>query len=236
MSVAMDTKAHEAELALCKRNIRLVVAAQRSHSRYPSPLPYVQRLDNLTRKEFWALDLARGDGQFRYPLFSYNSLTLTGIIHWRAEQMHKGFFANEFRTAVHFSTIRLQPIVQEKCDTVGRDFTSFTRGKYVGSRDETSLKWMTEKEDGLLSVTAVLEVGFTAQSYAQLLEDAQMWLEGHKDIQTFFLVKVEEDPEYTKRLLAILAKRKFEIFCQWTKLTPLWLFLRMQTVPLDLFR
>ena len=113
--------------------------------------------------------------------------------------MHKGFFANEFRAAVQFSMIRLQPIVQEKCDNVGRDSTSFTRGKYVGSRNETSLKWMTEKENGLLSVTAVLEVGFTAQSYAQLLEDAQMWLEGHKDIQTFFLVKVEEDPEYTKR-------------------------------------
>lgn len=37
------------------------------------------------------------------------------------------------------------------------------------------------------------------QSYAQLLENARMWLEGHDDVQTFLLVKVEEEnPEYTK--------------------------------------
>ena len=37
-----------------------------------------------------------------------------------------------------------------------------------------------------------------AQSYAQFVEDARMWLEGHDDVQTFLLVKVEEDSEHTK--------------------------------------
>ena len=191
----MDMTAHQAELATCKRNIQLLVAALGSPSdSFSISLPYIQKLDNLTEKEFRALEQAATDKNDKYYFaLSYNSLTLTGVIHWKPHPI-TGNLKNSFDHAVRESLKKLQPNVRNDCLWEGyRTSCKIYRGKYKGSRNASSFKWTYGFHQ-----TAFLEVGFTAQSYAQLVDDAQMWLEGEKALQTIFLVQVEEDPEYTK--------------------------------------
>ena len=178
--------AHQTELAVCKSNLHIALAAAtKSSEGYPRSLPLVQRLDNLTKRESWALESIIISVEFvgRYPSITYNSLTRTGIIHLWPIPVRESLLS-QFRMAVWPSTTKLPPKVEMNCGVFG--FSRFPRfkGKYEDSLDQSSHKCKYKNQDGKLRITAVLEVGFTAQSYAQLVETARMWLEGHDDVQT----------------------------------------------------
>ena len=68
-------------------------------------------------------------------------------------------------------------------------------GKYEGSEITSSLAVQTYNDKGLSEAKFVLEVGLS-ESYEELVEDAQLWLEGTNTVSIVMLVKLYEDPPY----------------------------------------
>ena len=205
----MDTKAHQAELAACKRNLQLALAEAKSN-KYASSMPPVQRLDNLTKEEVRALEriIAEFDEFDGYsPDISYDFRTLTGIIEYWPTSVRQRLF-EEFRMAVERSLRKLPPNVKMSCRSSFCSIIENFKGQYKGSCNQSAQMWTYTNQDRKEKLTAVVEVEFTAQSYAQLVEDARMWLEGNAQVQTFFLVKVEEDPEYTEPSISDLSEKE----------------------------
>lgn len=75
-------------------------------------------------------------------------------------------------------------------------------GKYSGSRKTPDLSIELRNSNRTNQVKIVLEVGFT-ETYAQLVGDARLWIEGHKFAPMVILAKMTEHPKYGNPLLKL---------------------------------
>ena len=85
---------------------------------------------------------------------------------------------------------------QSKIDIIVlKNYQYIFYGKYEGSEITSSLTVQTYNDKGLDEVNFVLEVGLS-ESYEELVEDAQLWLEGTDTVSIVMLIKLYEDPPY----------------------------------------
>ena len=105
-------------------------------------------------------------------------------------------FASPFVRSDGVATQDLRPEIAKRIDVVGAQRVGAAfRGAYKGSKKEADVLFKYEQQNGDTSYTAVVEIGF-AETYEELIQDVEMWIEGSRDIRTVILIKVEENPRY----------------------------------------
>lgn len=77
---------------------------------------------------------------------------------------------------------------------LGQEYTGF-EGRWEDSESRPDLAIEAENALGEPVVKFVLKVGF-ADTYEDLVRDAQLWLEGRSEVSMFVLVKFKETPAY----------------------------------------
>ena len=85
---------------------------------------------------------------------------------------------------------------QRKIDIIAlKKYQYFFHGKYDGSEITPDLAIQTYNDKGFEEVKFVLEVRLS-ESYEELVENAQLWLEGTNTVSIVMLIKLYEDPPY----------------------------------------
>ena len=132
---------------------------------------------------------------FSWPSVSFNSRTSTGIIQWMPSPVHE-IFASPFIVSYGGAAQDLRPEIARRIDVVGNQRVGAAfRGVYEGSKKEADVLFKYEQHNGDILYTAVVEIGF-AETYDELMEDVELWIQGSRDIRTVVLIKVEENPRY----------------------------------------
>lgn len=90
---------------------------------------------------------------------------------------------------------QIPPDIERRVSVAGtQQIVTFT-GVYKGSSKEPDGLFKYKGQDGKISYTAVVEIGFS-EKYEDLIDDLKLWIEGKRDARTVILIKVEEDPQY----------------------------------------
>lgn len=135
---------------------------------------------------------------FRYPRLYFDASRSAMIIQYRPSPLHQNLpmiFSEIFFPIKSTlpAAVRTRILVYANLDT-----NSFT-GRYTGSQKRADLEVSLRDENGNRNVRLVLEVGF-AESYEDLIRDAQLWLEGMRSVRVVVLAKYQESPPYKNPL------------------------------------
>lgn len=103
--------------------------------------------------------------------------------------------ASPFIEAGAIARLDLRAEIARRVSIVANQKIGAFTGAYEGSKKAPDVLFKYKRQNGKVSYTAVVEVGFT-ETYEHLIDDMKLWIQGNRDVMTVILIKVEEDPRY----------------------------------------
>ena len=131
---------------------------------------------------------------FRYPRLSYNAATSTLIVQCMPTPLHQSITSllnNEFMQSRANLPRNLRNQTSVAWETTNNKFGD----NWFGSKKRPDMSLEVQNAARQFELKWVVEAGLS-ETYDQLVEDAQLWLEGHRTVAMVILVKFGEVPRY----------------------------------------